>query len=184
MAHPLNRIHCFVMLAHQGIIRQPVVKITQTTRICLQRVVYSCETSLTFLSFPVPAHRPGEDVLLFIDLPDRWYPVAPSIYNNAGWPDTVTTTISQGNSSNPFFNPFSAGTDKDLSVACSVQLCYFPFCCRDQTDRQTDILLTEKKSHYRLICHRNERGPDTNFLFYPGFMIAGTTFIYNIFARP
>ena len=26
-----------------------------------------------------------------------------------------------------------------------------------QTDRQTDILLTEKKSHYRLICHRNER---------------------------
>ena len=25
------------------------------------------------------------------------------------------------------------------------------------TDRQTDILLTEKKSHYRLICHRNER---------------------------
>ena len=24
-------------------------------------------------------------------------------------------------------------------------------------DRQTDILLTEKKSHYRLICHRNER---------------------------
>ena len=25
-----------------------------------------------------------------------------------------------------------------------------------QTDRQTDILLTEKKSHYRLICHRNE----------------------------
>ena len=22
---------------------------------------------------------------------------------------------------------------------------------------QTDILLTEKKSHYRLICHRNER---------------------------
>ena len=23
--------------------------------------------------------------------------------------------------------------------------------------RQTDILLTEKKSHYRLICHRNER---------------------------
>ena len=27
----------------------------------------------------------------------------------------------------------------------------------NQTDRQTDILLTEKKSHYRLICHRNER---------------------------
>ena len=26
-----------------------------------------------------------------------------------------------------------------------------------QTDRQTDILLTEKKSHYRLFCHRNER---------------------------
>ena len=26
-----------------------------------------------------------------------------------------------------------------------------------QTDRQTDILLTEKKSHYKLICHRNER---------------------------
>ena len=26
-----------------------------------------------------------------------------------------------------------------------------------QTDIQTDILLTEKKSHYRLICHRNER---------------------------
>ena len=26
-----------------------------------------------------------------------------------------------------------------------------------QTDRQTDILLTEKKSHYRLICHRSER---------------------------
>ena len=26
-----------------------------------------------------------------------------------------------------------------------------------QTARQTDILLTEKKSHYRLICHRNER---------------------------
>ena len=25
------------------------------------------------------------------------------------------------------------------------------------TDRQTDILLTEKKSPYRLICHRNER---------------------------
>ena len=25
------------------------------------------------------------------------------------------------------------------------------------SDRQTDILLTEKKSHYRLICHRNER---------------------------
>ena len=25
------------------------------------------------------------------------------------------------------------------------------------TDRQTDILLTEKKSHYRLICHRNVR---------------------------
>ena len=24
-------------------------------------------------------------------------------------------------------------------------------------DRPTDILLTEKKSHYRLICHRNER---------------------------
>ena len=24
-------------------------------------------------------------------------------------------------------------------------------------DRQTDILLTEKKSHYKLICHRNER---------------------------
>ena len=24
-------------------------------------------------------------------------------------------------------------------------------------DRQTDISLTEKKSHYRLICHRNER---------------------------
>ena len=23
----------------------------------------------------------------------------------------------------------------------------------NQTDRQTDILLTEKKSHYRLICH-------------------------------
>ena len=29
--------------------------------------------------------------------------------------------------------------------------------CIVQTDRQTDILLTEKKSHYRLICHRNER---------------------------
>ena len=28
---------------------------------------------------------------------------------------------------------------------------------REYTDRQTDILLTEKKSHYRLICHRNER---------------------------
>ena len=27
----------------------------------------------------------------------------------------------------------------------------------DSTDRRTDILLTEKKSHYRLICHRNER---------------------------
>ena len=27
----------------------------------------------------------------------------------------------------------------------------------DRYDRQTDILLTEKKSHYRLICHRNER---------------------------
>ena len=27
----------------------------------------------------------------------------------------------------------------------------------NRTDRQTDILLTEKKSHYRLICHRNER---------------------------
>ena len=26
-----------------------------------------------------------------------------------------------------------------------------------QTDRRTDILLTEKKSHYRHICHRNER---------------------------
>ena len=26
-----------------------------------------------------------------------------------------------------------------------------------QTDRQKYILLTEKKSHYRLICHRNER---------------------------
>ena len=26
-----------------------------------------------------------------------------------------------------------------------------------QTDRQTDILLTEKVSHYRLICHRNVR---------------------------
>ena len=26
-----------------------------------------------------------------------------------------------------------------------------------QTDRQTYILLTEKKSHYRLICHRNVR---------------------------
>ena len=25
------------------------------------------------------------------------------------------------------------------------------------TDRQTDILLTAKKSHYRFICHRNER---------------------------
>ena len=25
------------------------------------------------------------------------------------------------------------------------------------TYRQPDILLTEKKSHYRLICHRNER---------------------------
>ena len=24
------------------------------------------------------------------------------------------------------------------------------------THRQTDILLTERKSHYRLICHRNE----------------------------
>ena len=32
--------------------------------------------------------------------------------------------------------------------------------CRNHftvSDRQTDILLTEKKSHYRLICHRNER---------------------------
>ena len=29
--------------------------------------------------------------------------------------------------------------------------------CNHQTDRQTDILLTEKTSHYRLICHRNER---------------------------
>ena len=28
---------------------------------------------------------------------------------------------------------------------------------KEHTDRQTDILLTEKKSHYRLICHRNER---------------------------
>ena len=28
---------------------------------------------------------------------------------------------------------------------------------RQVSDRQTDILLTEKKSHYRLICHRNER---------------------------
>ena len=26
-----------------------------------------------------------------------------------------------------------------------------------QTDRQTDILLKEKKSHHRFICHRNER---------------------------
>ena len=33
----------------------------------------------------------------------------------------------------------------------------YPFFLKQQTDRQTDILLTEKKSHYRLICHRNER---------------------------
>ena len=26
-----------------------------------------------------------------------------------------------------------------------------------ERNRQTDILLTKKKSHYRLICHRNER---------------------------
>ena len=31
------------------------------------------------------------------------------------------------------------------------------YACIPDTDRQTDILLTEKKSHYRLICHRNER---------------------------
>ena len=30
------------------------------------------------------------------------------------------------------------------------------FTCRVK-NRQTDILLTEKKSHYRLICHRNEK---------------------------
>ena len=34
---------------------------------------------------------------------------------------------------------------------------YYTVHYKYQTDRQTDILLTEKKSHYRLICHRNER---------------------------
>ena len=39
-----------------------------------------------------------------------------------------------------------------------MQWYYTKMCIADrQTDRQTDILLTEKKSHYRLICHRTER---------------------------
>ena len=39
----------------------------------------------------------------------------------------------------------------------SVSVKYYSLRVYYQTDRQTDILLTEKKSHYRLICHRNER---------------------------
>ena len=35
-------------------------------------------------------------------------------------------------------------------------LSYLKFCTR-----QTDILLTEKKSHYRFICYRNERDIST-----------------------
>ena len=41
--------------------------------------------------------------------------------------------------------------DKYAPLTCSLGMYSY------QTNRQTDILLTEKKSHYRLICHRNER---------------------------
>ena len=47
------------------------------------------------------------------------------------------------------FYSFSAGPDFRRQNLYSITAL--------QTDRQTDILLTEKKSHYRLICHRNER---------------------------
>ena len=60
------------------------------------------------------------------------------------------------------------GTNRDLSLKDSCRIREFkPRRRHDwhenqalyhrQTDRQTDILLTEKKSHNRLICHRDER---------------------------
>ena len=48
-------------------------------------------------------------------------------------------------------------TLKVISVTTKVILATEEVITTRQTDRQTDILLTEKKSHYRLICHRNER---------------------------
>ena len=56
------------------------------------------------------------------------------------------------------------GAIRGCSVCCvtprHVRFAFNSMCCFNniyQTDRQTYILLTEKKSHYRLICHRNER---------------------------
>ena len=44
----------------------------------------------------------------------------------------------------------------NCSKTWSVQCCLWYCALYRQTDRQTYILLTER-SHYRLICHRNER---------------------------